>query len=156
MKKILFFLLISSNNLSSQTLEETKDWIITKFNYFKLQNTAHKDDILKIENGNIVLIKSSGFYEKISIKNIKQVSVNYYNNDGREEYSVYLFCSTNSKCSESGNSEDSNSEKIYNKFFNFYLDPSFKKDNYPERMEKAILELVRISGGKAQKHKEAF
>lgn len=157
--KYLFFIFFLINISSfGQSKSETESWIIDKYLSYKLDNWAHKNNILKIENGYLVLIKSYGWYEKILIKDIAQVKVSYFKVEDREGYTINVYCKNNGKCIQEGenNSDKNTTSKNLNNFMTIYVKVSFGQDDLPLRMEKALIYLVKLYGGDAKKYKEAF
>lgn len=158
MKTILLLLLISCTGFG-QTKSETEEWIISKYLYYKLDNPVHKNNILKIENGIFIHIKSYGYFEKIQIKNIGQVKVSYYKVENREGYTISFYCKNKLNCIEEGKYENGqflSEKKKLNYFFSLYVNTSFGKEDLPKRMEKAILHLIKLYGGNATIYKETF
>lgn len=161
MKKILIFLLciIPTTILFSQTKNETKEWIIEKHNQNKRQ--VNQQNEIKFEGNNLIYLKYFyGYqYEKIEIKNIDAISIKKvkYPQIDEECYVIVL----KGVREEYGSIENGEYQKMgeygnEKSDITILLDLDFGKDDLPKRMEKALLRLVTLYGGKAKILKEAF
>ncbi len=157
MKKLFAFLVIIVCNTAiySQTKTETKDWIIETFNSFK--RTENKNDFLKIEKDSLIF--HSYFYKytysKIAFKDIVSIQIRKRSIDGLEWYQIDL--NTNKKI-EVGKYQNETYSKDYSNgaSLSILLNTKFGLDDYPKRMEKALLRIITLHGGKAKILKEAF
>ncbi|RZL43976.1 MAG: hypothetical protein EOP00_21950 [Pedobacter sp.] len=156
---ILAITILLSVSGKSQAKAETEDWIITKYLSYKYLSPEQKGNILKIENGYLIQQTSYNWYDKIALKEIAQIKISSFKVENRQGYSLTLYCKNAKKCLEEGKIE-------YGKFvpqgtnsnntFTIYFDISFGEDDLPNRMEKAILHLIKLNGGNAKLHKETF
>ena len=157
MKKILTVIVFLLLNLPlfSQTKAETKDWILEKYNSFK--RIENKNDFMLIENDSLIFHKYFFGYQyyKIAFKDIKSIQIRKNKHQEMEWYQIDL--NTNGKI-EYGSYENQLYNKDNQKFKNMtiLLSPEFANEDYPKRMEKALLRIISLNGGKATVLKEAF
>lgn len=160
MKILLFtmFILICQS-LQGQTKNETKNWIIEKHdNYRRLENSKNE---IKFEDNNIIYLKYFyGYqYEKISIKNIREIGIKKvrYPEINEECYVLTLKgigkeygYFENAEYTKTGTYENEEGEVT------ILLNIDFGEDDLPKRMEKALIKLITLHGGKPKKLKETF
>lgn len=163
MKKItLLILLLISTKLFGQNKAETSEWIIDKFMQYEIESMSNNS----IEIIDEMLIYFEYTYDKnfryhlIPIKNIKTIKISRKTQYGKVSYLISLI----GKGKHYGNfkegfySEYPNSDIMdkEERGINLFLNQNFGENQMPTRMEKALLNLVRLYGGSAVIGKEAF
>lgn len=163
MKKIIILTVLLLSVCSfAQTKKETEEWILEKYDQFDVSSTH----LLKIENNYLVYIVPSRYntsYSTIPIKNIKSIKITKVISDleGWEEYySIILI----GKGKEFGSIEKGEyvpwdeQDKMDKEELGLktYLNKTFGKNQLPQRMEKAFINLVKLYGGNPKVYKEAF
>lgn len=157
MKKILTIIVVLVCNITlySQTKTETKDWIIETYNSFK--RTENQKNFIVIENDSLVFYSYfyAYTYRKVAIKDITSIQIKKRRVEEMEWYQIDL--KTNNKI-EVGKYENETYIKDYSNgtTLSILLKVEFGLDDYPKRMEKALLKIVSLYGGKAIVIKETF
>lgn len=161
-KKLLLIIAICFNvSVFSQSKEETKEWIVDKYNNYerainKFNSLAFDDDYI-VYQWVIDERFGAGKVFKIKIKEIKKIEIRSERLNAEDKVGwVKLVLHFDSG---KGLSRDLDEENFsYSGYNNFYilLDSKFLNNDLPARMEKAFLHLVKLYGGKAIVKKEAF
>ncbi|UGS22915.1 hypothetical protein [Flavobacterium channae] len=175
MKKILLISILFFNFSFGQSKKETEEWIASKYDFYKSDIYFEKNNTLLFDNGNLYVMTQNTdeiTYQKISLKDISEIFIEYTGEKIKSErYHIELICKVNQNCIEHGKYVSGNfiperqggRWKIEGKnkkyFLTLTLDKSFKKDDLPMRMEKALFHLIKLYGGNAKKYvhpKETF
>ena len=159
----LVFTLLLTISIKAQTKAETENWIQEKVKSYPVGNFYIRE--LKIQNGYIEYfetINNTKFYERILIKNIKEVKVSKrYDSNWGNYYSIKLFCKSKG-CNDSGQLINGNYKNTVIEYLENYgsieivMNENFKENDNSSRMQKAILHLIKLYGGNAIVKKEAF
>ena len=94
-------------------------------------------------------------YSKVAFKDITSIQIKKKRLDGIEWFQLNL--KTNNKI-KGGKYENGIYTGDYSNGTNLtiLLDTNFELNDYPKRMEKALLHIITLNGGKAKVTKEAF
>lgn len=123
----------------SQTKEETKQWIVDKYNDYERSNEYSSICDLDFKDSYII-VKMFGQIEKFPIKNINIIEIKSKRWDSDDKIGWTSMILRYGK--------DERAELL--------LNADFITDGYKARIEKAIIHLVQLYGGKAKIKKEAF
>jgi len=139
----------------SQDKIETEEWIIKIYNEYEREFNSEFD--LIFENNFLVYTYFySNFRVKVSdITKIEIINerVNKSDNEGWTSIFIY-FNKGKLQTKEKQESKYITSENDNN--FKIVLSSNFIKDGYTDRMQKALVHLVKLNGGKAVIKKEPF
>lgn len=151
LSSLLFFL---SFNGIAQSKADTEEWIKAQIqDYHARDKYGYNNYQILFDKGYLIVIRPTikgGSYEKIPLKSINQVSVMYFKREEYEGYEIKFRCKSSEKCVESGLSENGEYIPSGNNLSvaDILFDVSFKNDNLPIRMKKAIKHLIELNGGK--------
>ncbi|SCZ01182.1 hypothetical protein [Flavobacterium caeni] len=158
MKNIaIIIFLIFTNFLFSQSKEETKEWIIEKYNNYERVNQYNQKFDLTFEE-DYLIYEYLGSLFKLKIKDIKKIELKKerFDNDDKEGWvSIYIYFQKG-KLSTKGLNENVFSNAESDTSFKIPLSSELINEGYKDRMEKAIIHLVKLYGGNATIKKEAF
>ena len=123
----------------SQTQKETKQWIVDKYNDYERSNEYSSICDLDFKDSYMV-VTMFGQIEKFPIKGINIIEIKSvrWNSDDKIGWTSMIL----------RYGEDERAELLMN--------ADFITEGYKTRMEKAIIHLVELYGGKAKIKKEAF
>lgn len=153
MKKIIVFCLILISNITlSQTKIETKDWIIEKYNEYKRNTTVIPKNSfdLYFKDDELIHIYINREF-RIKLKDIKKIQIKkekFDENDKEGWTAIFIFFEKDKLKYEGNLSKDT--------MFKIAVNTEFLEDGYKERMEKALLHLIGLYGGKATIKNEPF
>lgn len=156
MKKVfLFFYFVHSLFIcSAQSKVDTEEWIKTQIEEYHYNDKYGFNNYeVSFDKTYMIVLAPGGknvFYNKIPLNLINQATVTYFKIEDREGYTIKLKCKGTEKCIEEGRVINGEYEKPpdYITLKNLYLNTSFKTDNLPERMKKALKHLIELNGGK--------
>lgn len=160
MKKILTLLsiLVFCINIFSQEKQEVEDWIKEKTaKYYYLNDESTPKRFIYFRDAHLIYgisnydnsnVNTSTTLKRIKISDVKKVEIKKIYID-RDIWIVNLYCSKNIKC------VDERIEYHFNKTFDTHeldyvsmgYNEKFGEENLPNRMGKAIIELVKLNGG---------
>lgn len=164
-KTIILTVLLLSVCSFAQTKKETTEWIYDKYDEYKIIKD-YSDYSLRIGNNLITYLWHHGTvtdYMRIPIKNIEKIKITKKTSKIKGEEVSYLII-LEGKGKESGRVEHGKyvpwdnpemTDKMYSGVETF-LNKDFGKNQLPQRMEKAFINLVRLYGGNPKIYKEAF
>jgi hypothetical protein len=152
---ILFIVMTNSFFSFSQDKIETEEWIIKIYNEYEREFNSEFD--LIFENNFLVYTYfNSNFRVKVSdITKIEIINERVNKSDNEGWSSIYIYFNKGKlqtkekKESKYITSENGNNIKIL-------LSSNFITDGYTERIQKALIHLVKLNGGKAVIKKEPF
>lgn len=151
--KLILPLLLFSFNCFSQTKADTELWIKNNLEAYRDKGKFVFTDIF-FEGGNMVVHQPIGnvlFYSSIPLKEIKQIIIQEYHVEEREGFTIKFLCKTATNCIEEGKIINNKKEPSFGsaqELSKLFLDISFKGDNLPTRMKKALNHIVDLNGGK--------
>lgn len=153
MKKTIILIIFFTINVTfSQTKTEIKEWIVEKYNEYKSNTTVipRTSFDLYFDNEYLIYIYINDEF-KIKIKDIKKIKIKHekFDIDDNEGWtSIFLYFEKNKSRYNNEVSDDT--------MIKITVSNEFIKDGYKNRMEKAILFLVKSYGGNATIKNEAF
>jgi hypothetical protein len=154
--KYSYILLLSfiCNFFFAQTKNETEEWIATKCNEYKYNS----ENSIYFQSGELYQFKKVGVVGrlvKVNPKQIKRVEISNYVEDGKPKL-VWISLYTSDKAVYEKTDEKEAFHSMDGNVFVVPLLLKFNEDGLKQRMEKALLHLVKLYGGSSTIKKEAF
>lgn len=174
--RTILFILISNAILFGQTKQETEDWINNNINSYPVdygENSFEFFENITIEDGNLVLYnhfksKNSNYYTgnwfKVSLKDIKSIDYSYDKSPGLDNKWINLKLnfiegkSLEKKVTFPTNAQE---QSVYKKnpekaVIVMRLNMEYVQSGMKQRMEKALLHIIKLYGGTAIIKREPF
>ncbi len=152
---ILFFIILKSSFLFSQSKVDSEEWIVNKYNEYERATNSEFD--LNFEDGYLDYTYLNTIF-RVKVKDITKIEIRQerFNSSDKEGWTSMFVYFKKGKL-ETKKIGDSNFEQDYNdSFFKILFNSDFLKDGNKNRMQKAITHLVKLYGGNATVKKEAF
>lgn len=145
MKKLFLLIVLCTNLCYSQTKVETEEWILNKINTYGLNILTNNVRLqYNIKNGYLIQVwnkpDGSTITQSVLISDIGSFRYEVFepNELSNGGVHIYLDCKGSSNCISFLNKKF--------KYFQIDFGYNFKNDNLPERMKKAITNLVKFYG----------